>query len=675
MKLTTKDLLATFGLLAGLSMTGAATAAINAANENILIDGGTINVVGGTYTDSDPGDGEQLFTIDQSITLTATQWYNIQSRVVVLPGATLTIEPGTIFASSNNPNGASGSLVITNGAQIIAEGTKEAPIIFTSRLDLANWADDATHPTGKDYKNRGQWRAGMNEWGSLAILGDARIADDRQNGNNGNAFDDLKTAGIEGLPDLQIVPNGPFVNFYGGLNDQDDSGVLRYVSLSYGGDDFNPLTAAELNGMSWGGVGSEFDASHIEIFNNVDDGLEIFGGKANVKNLAIWNIGDDSLDVDQGWRGKAQFCLIVQGVAAPAKQGSGFGDNGIEADGADGTASAMPVTAFSLWNATVIGAPQVLNSDPLSDPDSSDRLIALRDNANVQIWNSVFMTDGEKVLNNDGDDGDGSTGYGADGTLSFNARWTTAASVLHDASANINTGAATNADLEAAYSNINTAANLLQIAGSVFYTVKAPGELVNVGVVPGTTAGSENTALDNFVSASQPIVGITREDDSQTTNPFVIAATKASDGVIGNISSLDPRAAGDAIDTNRPLVFQPPADGFYTTPTNFRGAVAPNSNWLAGWTGMSAIEDLSGNKILKGTANPADPTGLGVAIAPTISFQSVTGVFYEVVAVDANGSQRIVATVEGDGTEIDVADVLNSPLDASQQYIVRVSTF
>lgn len=669
MKISTKQLMATFGLMAGLGLAGTAAADIDASNENILIDGGTINVVGGTYTDSNPGDGDELFTIDQSITLSADQWYNLQSRVVVLPGATLTIEPGTIFASSNNPNGASGSLIITSGAQIIAEGTRNAPIIFTSRTDMANWADKGSHPTGKDPQNRGQWRPGIFEWGSVAVLGDARISDTRQNSSNPTTFDAVKTAPIEGLPNL----TGD-LNFYGGLDDNDDSGVMRYVSLSYGGDDFDPVTDAELNGMSWGGTGREFDVSHIEILNNVDDGLEIFGGTSNVKNLVVWNIGDDSLDVDQGWRGKVQFALIVQGAAEAANQGSGFGDNGIEADGADGDSSAQPVTASSIWNATVIGAPQVMNSDFGSDPDSSDRLIALRDNVNLQIWNSVFMTDGERVLNNDGDDGDGSTGFGHNGTLTFAQRWNTAASYLLNPANNPNTGSATGDDLAEAYKNLDPTANLLQIAGSIFFDINAPGELVNVGVVPGITAGSENTVLDNLVSGSSPIVSIVRADDSQSTNPFVIESTDAGDGVIGNILSLDPRAAGDALDDNRAMQFQPPADGFYTTPTNFRGAVAPNSNWLAGWTAMSAMENLSGEKILQGTDNPADPTGLSIAVAPTISFQSVDGVFYEIVAVDADGSQRIVATVEGDGSVIDVADAMNSPLDASQKYIVRVST-
>jgi hypothetical protein len=77
--------------------------------------------------------------------------------------------------------------------------------------------------------------------------------------------------------------------------------------------------------------------------NNVDDGIEIWGGTVNLKYFSIWNIGDDSFDVDQGWRGKAQFGLIVQGYSLDANQGSGVGDNVFETDGAEDS-DAQPVT-------------------------------------------------------------------------------------------------------------------------------------------------------------------------------------------------------------------------------------------------------------------------------------------------------------------------------------------
>ncbi|WP_428387970.1 hypothetical protein [Mucisphaera sp.] len=651
-------------LVAGLGVVGTAQAAINTTNEVIFGDSGTV----GPFTDASPA-GDGLFLIAQSGTLTADQWYNLQARVVVLPGATLVIEPGVVFASGNAPGGEAGTLVVARGAQIIAEGTVDNPIIFTSRTDLANWADDASHPTGKNPRERGVWRQGAAEWGSLAVLGNARISDTRQNPSNGTAFDVSKEAPIEGLPTL-----AGGVNLYGGLADNDDSGVLSYISLSYGGDDFNPASNSELNGASFGGVGRGTDVSHIEIFNNIDDGLEIFGGSVNVKNLAVWNIGDDSLDIDQGYRGKLQFVFIVQGAAGSLNQGSGYGDNAVEADGADGDSTAQPVTAISLWNATVIGAPEVPAAFPGQDPDSSDHLVALRDNANVQFWNSIFMTGGGNVINNDGDDGDGSTGYGAAGSLSFSDRWSTPASYYLDpANGFANAGSAIAADFAAAYTAQDPAANLLQVAGSLFFGNEsgAYGTAIAEGVVPAETVGSENVTLGNKVVGDLPIVAITRATVPGDF-PFYVPSSDFGDGTIGNVMSIDPRAAEEALAVNRELAFQPPADGFYTTPTNFVGAVSPSSDWLQGWTGISAIDNNSAQKILASPARLDDPSGVALQLAPSVTFDTMAGVLYEVVAVDADNNERVVSAIVGTGAPVTVAD--NGPLDASAKYIVRIAT-
>ncbi|QDU70595.1 hypothetical protein [Mucisphaera calidilacus] len=662
MKSTMKLLCA--ALVAGLGFAGAAQAQINVANEEIFLDGGTV----GPFTDNSGAADDGIFLITESGTLTADKWYNLQTRVVVAPGATLVIEPGTVFASGNNPDGLSGTLVVARGAQIMAEGTKDAPIIFTSRTDLANWADDANSVTGKDSRSRGLWRQGNAEWGSVALLGKARISDTRQNPLNPTEFDQVKVAGIEGLPTL---PGG--INLYGGLIDNDDSGTMKYVSLSYGGDDFDPASNSELNGMSFGGVGRGTDVSHIEIFNNIDDGLEIFGGAVNIKCLAVWNIGDDSLDIDQGYRGKVQFVLIGQGASGSYNQGSGYGDNGVEADGADGDSTAQPVTAISIWNATVIGAPALQN---VPDDDSTDHLIALRDNANIQFWNSIFMTAGDTVLKNDNDDGDGSTGYGAAGSLSFNDRWSTLAGYYLDpANGFANAGSATAADFKAAYTAQDAAANLLQIAGTVFYSNENYGlaTSADTGVLPSDVVGSENVALSNKVVADLPIVSITRATTPADV-PFFVPSSDLGDGTIGNIMSIDPRAAAEALAENRELKFQPPVDGFYTTPTNFVGAVGPFSDWLQGWTGISAIENNDGVAILASPAPPAEPGNVALDLAPCVSFETVKDCLYEVVCVDADGNERVVEVVAGNGAQVFVTDKLNKPLDASKKYVVRIAT-
>jgi hypothetical protein len=109
---------------------------------------------------------------------------------------------------------------------------------------------------------------------------------------------------------MEGLTTGPAFDRYGGGNDDDDSGSLRYVSIRYTGK----VVALnnELNAISLGGLGRETDVSHLDLMNNVDDGFELWGGTLNYKYVNIWNMGDDSLDIDQGWRGKAQFINIVQ---------------------------------------------------------------------------------------------------------------------------------------------------------------------------------------------------------------------------------------------------------------------------------------------------------------------------------------------------------------------------
>ena len=172
----------------------------------------------------------------------------------------------------------------------------------------------------------------------------------------------------------------------------------------------------EINGLSMVGVGSGTVVENITVKRSDDDGIEIWGGTLELRNFAIWNIGDDSLDIDQGFRGKAQFGLIVQGWSLPnASQGSGVGDNAVEIDGAEDS-DYQPVTTTTLYNMTVIGFP------------GGDGLTTWRDGARVQYRNCIFMDGGEMIVRFDNRDGDspiGGSGYGHNGTLSWPATWTT----------------------------------------------------------------------------------------------------------------------------------------------------------------------------------------------------------------------------------------------------------
>jgi hypothetical protein len=481
--------------------------------------------------------------ITTSTTWTASNVYALSGDIYVLPGATLTIEAGTVIASLNNS-----TLAVCRGAQIFANGTVDAPIIFTSDNDRATW-------TGGNPKTGTYRQTANNEWGNVTIMGSGYISEN-QVGTNTPAPSASNFADMEGLS-----PAVTSLNDYGGNQDNEDSGNFTYVSLRYGGRTSAPNI--ELNGLSLGGIGRNTDMHHVEILNNLDDGIEIWGGTVNLKYFVITNIGDDSLDLDQGWRGKAQFGLIIQGYSGVGSQGSGFGDNALEIDGAE-LCSYQPTTTTALYNLTVIGSPH-----PTNAATAGDHLLEYRDNANVQVRNSIFMDAGDEVMRNGVTDGEnGNTGYGCNGTTSYAARWTTAYTVTSTVNP-----FATPAEVAAAYT-AQTSGNLIDWRDNVFYNnlrTNAYNE-ANLRLVFAGGGGTANA--NNAIVTSSPITALTRgapvtPNGSNTTSP---------------VTFIDPTPANDALTA----VEFAPNDGFFT-PARFRGAFPRGNNWLIGWTAHSAF--------------------------------------------------------------------------------------
>lgn len=484
--------------------------------------------------------------IATSTTWTADNVYRLDKQIFVLPGATLTIEPGTLIASEPAKLG---GLAVARGAKIYANGRCDAPIIFTS--------------TNDDFKT---WRAVCNEWGNLTIMGKALICSYQYGGStqtyqdgygapvvtNTAMLDGVDKRVMEGL--VSDAPGDPKV-LYGGDDDNDNSGSLSYVSFRYGGKVIG--LANELNGLSLGGIGRETDISHVEIMNNVDDGIEIWGGTVNLKYVSIWNVGDDYLDIDQGYRGKVQFAFIVMGYSANASQGSGVGDNAFEMDGAENS-DGQPVTTSVIYNATVIG-----------QPIDGDHGIALRDGCRVQVRNSIFMELGERLLNNDNSDGDGGSGYGYNGTLSFNETWQTPYTAMWDTTnpktgGHVNAGGLTSAQLQAIYT-AQSSGNLNEISDCVFYNNPFATAYSTYNTVT-ALAGANN--VNNVFATVSPIRKLIR-------GALVTAGGKSMLPVV----YVDPRAANDALTS----VATAPNDGFFT-PAQYRGAFNADENWLLGWT-------------------------------------------------------------------------------------------
>ncbi|MCA8974980.1 MAG: hypothetical protein KDC98_09675, partial [Planctomycetes bacterium] len=490
--------------------------------------------------------------ITTSTTWTANNVYNLTQQIYVRNGATLTIQAGTVIASQPTANGA-GSLAVSRGSQIMVMGTELNPVIMTSTNDTATW-------TGGNPKT-GTWRAAANEWGNLTLMGDAFISEDQNPSTNSPTFAGSNYGTMEGL--TAAFP-GDDRHLYGGGNDNDSSGTVKYLSLRYGGRVIGANN--ELNGMSVGGVGRGTTIHHVEIMNNVDDGIETWGGTVNYKNIAIMNVGDDSFDVDQGWRGRAQYVFIVQGYSLLAAQGSGWGDNAFETDGAE-QSDYQPRTRATIYNATVVGCPKVA-IPILGNKGGTDRGTAWRDGAGVQYNNCIFMDLGEELMVFDNVDGDGGLGYGYNGTRTWDQMWTTAFNNYP----NVNAPAS-----PAQYYQSQTSGNLCQFNDCVFYN-NNDSDAYNEYNSRTALAGHNN--YNNVFATVSPIASLTRS----------AAVQPVPNEPLQPVATIDPLPRNDAL---TPVGYASGSDFFDAA--KVRGAFKPGNNWATGWTAMDAFGFLTNN--------------------------------------------------------------------------------
>ncbi len=208
--------------------------------------------------------------------------YILETRVAVLSGVTLTIQPGVVVKGNAGTGSNATALMIARGGKLMAEGTATSPIIFTSLSDNILPGQVASPNLAPDLDGL---------WGGLLILGNAPIA----------ASANPKQ--IEGIPPSDA--NG----LYGGTDPADNSGSIKYVSIRHGGANIGE--GNEINGLTLGGVGSGTVIENVEIIANQDDGIEWFGGTVNVKNAVVWNAGDDAIDTDQGWGGTLDNFIVI----------------------------------------------------------------------------------------------------------------------------------------------------------------------------------------------------------------------------------------------------------------------------------------------------------------------------------------------------------------------------
>ncbi|MDR0540745.1 MAG: hypothetical protein LBH19_00875 [Dysgonamonadaceae bacterium] len=255
------------------------------------------------------GSGLKSFSIKKSHKIKKGV-YTMVGWIYVEDGATLTIEPGTIIKGTNKSydgrEAAQGStLIIMRGAKIMAQGTRTEPIVFTSA------------------QPGGQRKA--SDWGGIVICGKAK--------NNST------TMTIEGGLEAD----------HGGNDDNDNSGVLQYVRIEFGGYPY--AVDNEINGLTLGSVGRGTTIDHVQVSYSGDDSFEWFGGCVNAKNLIAYHGWDDDFDTDNGFSGKLQFLLGVRDPRIADQSNS----NGFESDNNASGSTSEPITSAVFSNVTLIG--------------------------------------------------------------------------------------------------------------------------------------------------------------------------------------------------------------------------------------------------------------------------------------------------------------------------------
>jgi hypothetical protein len=283
---------------------------------------------------------------------TADNKYVLKGNIYVQDGSSLTIDPGTVIFGDKVTKGA---LIVSRGGKIHATGTAEQPIVFTSSAP-------------KTFRNYG-------DWGGVVLLGRAQ--------NNQNASQQ-----IEGIS-AASGDNG----LYGGTDDADNSGELQYVRIEFAGIALS--TDNELNGLTFGSVGSGTKVDHIQVSYSGDDSFEWFGGTVNTHHLIAYRGWDDEFDTDFGYRGKNQFLVSFRDPNIADKSGS----NGFESDNDALGDTKTPQTAATFANVTFFGPYMFANTKATSSSDPTPILNTANVNANYKRGAHIRRNSALKVYN------------------------------------------------------------------------------------------------------------------------------------------------------------------------------------------------------------------------------------------------------------------------------------
>lgn len=262
--------------------------------------------------------------------------------------AFLTIQPGVVLYA-NTTNADNDFLLVNRGSRLQAEGTETAPIIFTSQQNVAGTATDTS----------------QGQWGGVILAGRAPIS----NCNLAGVVQDALGTNAA----CENVVEGTGTALYGGNAPADNSGTVRFVQIRYSGTILQD--GVELQGLTLGGTGYGTTIDHIQIHNSSDDGIEIFGGRSNLKYLVMTGADDDSLDFDVGYRGFIQFLIAAQ------KPNNTQTDNYLMEVDSNGGEDALPRT----WG-------QIANFTMIQTTSGTNAAIRIRGGADTRMVNGIFVT-------------------------------------------------------------------------------------------------------------------------------------------------------------------------------------------------------------------------------------------------------------------------------------------
>jgi hypothetical protein len=290
--------------------------------------------------------------IDKDTVLREGNNYILSGIVYIVNNATITIQPG-VTVKGDYTGASVATLVITRGAKIIADGTQEKPIVFTSNSPVPRSGD----------------------WGGIVICGKAQV---------NTAF--TGTGGGAGILEVEGGINNSFGDGLAGggasPNNADNSGILRYVRIEYAGYAYQP--DKEINSLTMAAVGSGTVIDYVQVTYAKDDAFEWFGGTVNCKHLIAYKTQDDDFDSDNGYSGKVQFGIVLRdSTIADISRSEAF-----ESDNDASGSINSPQTKAVFSNLTLIGPRATLANN-----GNSLYLAAahIRRNTGVSIYNSVIL--------------------------------------------------------------------------------------------------------------------------------------------------------------------------------------------------------------------------------------------------------------------------------------------